>query len=224
MLRYIYDCAFNNNVQQLDRVSYNETIDVVFGIYNSMASINLYPSQQKIDWKINFDFFPTKVKPSYADKDSTILIHKGYAEEWDTYRNLFIEFINLNEEFKSALQSGLIVSGRSKGGGEASIIALDLVKTFYIPKDKAYLGLIEAPKVGNDEFCKEVEKSIGHIYKVKYGSDIVTMIPPFMENPGELIQFYKSWKPFSVIDHALGCFAQERIYPLVEKYDKGELF
>jgi hypothetical protein len=226
MLRYVYDVVFDKNVEVLETISYNDTIDVKFGIYNDMLSINLAPSNSKIDWKINFEFFPEKAKPCYAKADSKVRVHKGYIEEWERYRDLFFLVISKNERLNKAINNGLIVAGRSKGGGEASIIALDLVRNYSIPVDKVYVGMIEAPKVGNKEYKQSVEKYIPkeHLYWVRWGRDIVTMVPPFMKSPGNLINFHKSIIPFSIIDHALGCFAEERIYPFVEKYDKGEKY
>ena len=226
MIQYVYDVSFNNNVQILERISYNSTIDVEFGIYNSMLSINLAPSRQAIDWKINLNFFQKKVKPSYAKLTSKVKIHSGFISEWELYREEFFSVISNNPKLNTAINNGLVVVGRSKGGAEASIIALDLVRNASIPFDKVYVGMLEAPKVGNKAYKESVEKYIpkNHLYWVRYKSDIVTMIPPFFYSPGSLIKFGKSWKPFSFTDHALGCFAEERLYPFVEKYDKGEKY
>lgn len=222
MIQYVYDCAFDNNVEILETVSYNKTIDAKFGIYKGMLSINLFPSEGSIDWKINFDFFSRKVKPYYAKSDSKVKIHSGYISEWEIARDDFFSVISSNERLNKAINNGLVVTGRSKGGGEASIIALDLVRNASIPKDKVYVGMLEAPKVGNKEYKLSVEKyiPIEHLYWVRYGSDIVTMVVPFLFSPGKLIKFTKSWKPFSILDHSLGCFAEEKLYKHVEKYDK----
>lgn len=225
MIKFVYDVAFNNNVEALETISYQETIDVTFGIYNEMLAINLAPSRQKVDWKINLQFFSKKVKPYYAKSDSKVKIHTGYIAEWEKVRDNFFSIINNNEKLTKAISSGLIVVGRSKGGGEASIIALDLVRNFSIPFDKVYVGMLEAPKVGNKAFKESVEKYIqkNHLYWVKYQSDIVPMVVPGLYSPGNLIKFGKSWKPFSVLDHAMGCFAEERLYEYVDKYDKENI-
>ena len=44
MLRFCYDVAFTRNVEIIEKISYNSTIDVKFGIYKGMLSINLAPS------------------------------------------------------------------------------------------------------------------------------------------------------------------------------------
>jgi len=222
MLKFVYDVAFSNNVEIIKIISYNKTIDVEIGIYKSMLSINLAPSNGNVDWKINFDFFAKKVKPYYAKSSSKVKIHSGYISEWEIARDDFFTTIESDEKLSKAIGNGLVVTGRSKGGGEASIIALDLVRNFTIPKDKVYVGMLEAPKVGNKEYKLSVEKyiPIEHLYWVRYGSDIVTMVVPFLFSPGNLIKFGKSFKPFSILDHALGCFDEEKLYKYVEKYDK----
>jgi hypothetical protein len=226
MIKYVYDVAFNNNVEKIEKISFDRTIDVIFGIYEGMLSINLAPSSSNIDWKINLSFFMKKVKPSYAKETSKVKIHGGYIKEWEKYREQFFNIINSNERLNSAINNGLVVTGRSKGGGEASIIALDLVRNASIPFNKVFVGMLEAPKVGNKAYKKSVEKyiPIEHLYWVRYGADIVTMVPPFFKNPGKLIKFHKSILPFSITDHAIGCFAEERLYPYVEKFDNGVKF
>lgn len=212
-----YDVAFNNKVQLLVEKSFNEEIDVKFGIYvDGSLVINLAPSEQKIDWKINFDFLRRKVKPFYAKLESKVRIHGGYLKEWYRWRDEFFEIINSNPKLLKALEKGLIISGRSKGGGEASIIAIDIVRNFKC--GEVLVGMLEAPKVGNKAFANSVERYIPkeNMFHVRYGADIVTMIPPTFKNPGKFIWFNKK-KFISFLDHATGCFDQERMY----EYAKG---
>lgn len=212
-----YDVAFTNKVQLLVEKSYNEEIDVKFGIYiDGSLAINLAPSEQKIDWKINFDFLRRKVKPFYAKQESKVRVHGGYLKEWYRWRDRFFAVIQTNEVLLKALERGLIISGRSKGGGEASIIAIDIVRNFKC--GEVLVGMFEAPLVGNKAFVDSVEKYIPceNMFHIRYGADIVTMIPPTFKNPGKFIWFNKK-KFISVIDHAVGCFDQEKMY----EYAKG---
>jgi len=216
-LKLCYDVAFNNNVQVVLNKSFNEEIDVKFGIYiDGSLTINLAPSKQKIDWKINFDFLRRKVKPFYAKPESKVRVHGGYLKEWYRWRDEFFEIINSNPKLLKALEKGLIISGRSKGGGEASIIAIDIVRNFDC--GEVLVGMLEAPLVGNKAFADSVEKYIpkDNMFHVRYGADIVTMIPPTFKNPGKFIWFNKK-KFISFLDHAIGCFDQERMY----EYAKG---
>jgi len=212
-----YDVAFNNNTQTIIEKSFSEEIDVKFGVYiDGSLAINLAPSKQKIDWRINFDFLRRKVKPFYAKQESKVRVHGGYLKEWYRWRDRFFTIIQTNEVLLQAIERGLIISGRSKGGGEASIIAIDLVRNFNC--GEVIVGMLEAPKVGNQAFVDSVEKYIlkENMFHVRYGADIVTMIPPTFKNPGKFIWFNKK-KFISFLDHAIGCFNQERMY----EYAKG---
>ena len=212
-----YDVAFNNNTQTIIEKSFSEEIDVKFGVYiDGSLAINLAPSKQKIDWRINFDFLRRKVKPFYAKQESKVRVHGGYLKEWYRWRDRFFTIIQTNEVLLQAIERGLIISGRSKGGGEASIIAIDLVRNFNC--GEVIVGMLEAPKVGNQAFVDSVEKYIlkENMFHVRYGADIVTMIPPTFKKPGKFIWFNKK-KFISFLDHAIGCFNQERMY----EYAKG---
>lgn len=214
-----YDVAFTNKVQLLVEKSYNEEIDVKFGIYmDGSLAINLAPSEQKIDWKINFDFLRRKVKPFYAKQESKVRVHGGYLKEWYRWRDRFFAVIQTNEVLLKALERGLIISGRSKGGGEASIIAIDIVRNFKC--GEVLVGMLEAPLVGNQAFVDSVERYIPkeNMFHVRYGADIVTMIPPTFKNPGKFIWFNKK-KFISAIDHAVGCFDQEKMYEYAKEVE-----
>lgn len=207
-----YDVAFNNNTQIIVEKSFDEEIDVKFGVYiDGSLAINLAPSSQKIDWKINFDFLRRKVKPFYAKENSKVRVHSGYLKEWYRWRDKFFTIIQTNETLLQALERGLIISGRSKGGGEAPIIAIDIVRNFNC--GEVIVGMLEAPKVGNQAFVDSVERYVPreNMFHVRYGADIVTMVPPTFKNPGRFEWFNKKFG-ISVIDHAIGCFDQEKMY------------
>lgn len=225
MLTDVYNVAFRREIDILVVKSFDNTIDVEFGIYkDGKMTINLMPSEGNVDWAINLDFFSKKVKPSYAKVTSKVKIHKGFYKEWMNNRDEFFHIIKSNKDLLDALTTnGLYCVGRSKGGSEAAIIGLDIVRNFDIPKDNVYLGLLEAAKVGNKEFCKSVEEYISkqNIYTVRYHSDIITQIPPFKGygNPGVKIQIgNKSIMP--LVDHALGCFKEEELKVKAKKFDE----
>ena len=223
MLQYVYDVAFNRNVQYMYERSFDNTIDATFGIYKGMLSINLAPSGSANgpDWPINFDFWKTRVKPSYAKLTSKVKVHRGYMKQWEKHRSQFFEVIVKSGIFMNALSNGLVVSGRSKGGAEASIIALDIVRNFNVLKSNIYVGLLNAPKIGNKAYKLSVEKYIPkyHIYTVRYCSDIVTMLVPTYKNPGDLIQMGKRKKLFSFKDHVAGCYSEDLLMEYVKDWD-----
>lgn len=218
MLQYIYDVAFGTNVKILSTKSYNGTLDVEFGIYKNMLSINLAQSNTIQDWLINFKFFQKKVKLPYADKN--LKVHAGYLDEWLASRKMFFNTINSITELLDASKKGLVITGKSKGGGHASLIALDLIHHFDIPDYNIYVGMIEAPKIGNAEFKKSVERHFSKIYWTQYKNDIVPMLPFGFKNPGALIKLGKTFKLFSLKNHEIGFFRKDLVMPLVYQYDK----
>lgn len=223
MLENVYEVAFRRNTNVILIKSFDDTIDVEFGIHNDgKLAINLMPSDGIIDWKINFNFFQKKVKPAYANLNSKVKIHRGFYNEWMKNRESFFNIIRSDDKFMSALSKGLYCVGRSKGGSEAIIIALDLVRNFTIDKENVFVGALDAAKTGNKEFCKSVERYINksNIYTVRYLNDLITQIPPFgFYNPGVKIRVGKGIIPMPFVDHALGCFKEEELKVIAKKYD-----
>lgn len=223
MLTNIYEIAFRRNVKILLCKSFNDTINVEFGIYkDGKLAINLMPSDGVIDWKINLNFFQKKVKPIYANLTSKVKIHKGFYEEWMKNRESFFNIILSNEELTNAMKNGFYCVGRSKGGSEAIIIALDIVRNFKVNKKNVFVGALDAAKTGNKEFCKSVEKYINksNIYTVRYNNDLITQIPPFgFYNPGIKIRVGNSLLYMPFVDHAFGCFKEEELKLFAIKYD-----
>jgi len=230
LLKDLYNVAFDTNTTVIKIVSFNKTIDANIGVYNNMMTVNLAPSNSKIDWLINFTFllktfpmFRHLKKPSYAKKDSKVRVHSGYLNEWMKYRESFFNIIRADTTLMIALSNGLIVTGRSKGGGESSIIALDIVRNFNVDKEKCYVLQAEAPKIGNKEYVKSVYKYINkkHIYHVCYGNDIVTKIVPWYYNPGLYLHFGKGKYWLSIQDHVTGCFYRNILDKYITEYDNS---
>ena len=224
MLTDVYNVAFRRDINILIKKSYNKTIDVEFGIYkDDKLTINLMPSDGAIDWKINLDFFKKKVKPTYAKSNSKVKIHEGFYNEWMENRDSFFDIIKSNEELSKAINNGFYCVGRSKGGSEAIIIALDIIRNFNIDKDNVFVGALDAAKTGNKAFCDSVEKYIHkeNIYTVRYNHDIITQIPPFSgyDNPGVKIRVGSGALIMPLVDHAFGCFKEEELQLFARKYD-----
>lgn len=224
MLVDAYSVAFRRDVDALVHKSFNDTIDVDFGIYkDGRMTVSLMPSDRAVDWKINLDFLNKSVKPSYAKMDSKVLVHRGFLDEWMQNRDEFFRIIRSDKRLLDALiHKGLYCVGRSKGASEAAIIGIDLVRNFYVGKSDAFLGIFEGAKTGNDEFCKSVERYIdkAHIYNVRFDRDIVTQLPPgFNDNPGIKIRLGSGFFYAPIVDHAFGCFCEERLRSFAETYD-----
>jgi hypothetical protein len=81
--------------------------------------------------------------------------------------------------------------------------------------------MLEAPKVGNKAYKESVERYIpkNHLYWVRYGSDLVTMLPPFFKTPGDMIQIGERTKLFSIMDHKRGCYNETELEEFAGKWD-----
>ena len=224
MLTDAYNVAFRRDVKILRKKSFNDTIDVEFGVYrDGKMTVNLMPSDGAIDWKINLDFLNKKVRPSYAKADSKVKIHQGFLGEWMKNRTEFFSIMDGNSELIEALlANGLYCVGRSKGASEAVIIGLDIVRNYAVKKESVFLGVFEGAKTGNKAFCESVERYIpkANIYNVRYNHDIITQIPPgFNSNPGIKIRVGESGLLMPIVDHALGCFKEEELQVFARYYD-----
>lgn len=228
MLNDLYNVAFKRDTVIIFEKSFNGTIDVQFGIYkDGKLTISLAPSEGDIDWKINFDFLKIKIRPEYASISSKVRLHRGFYREWMKNRNEFFNIIRTSPSLLEAVKKGLLIVGRSKGGSEAVIIGLDLLRNFNINGKDTYIGMIDAARTGNKYFCNSVEKYIpkSNLYWVRYGNDVVTQIPPFpfrYSNPGIRINLGPKALLFKLplVDHALGCFKEEKLHVFAKIYDE----
>lgn len=206
-LKVIADVAFNNNVRKINKVSYSKTIDVQFGIYNTgehngWLTINLKPTHGIIDWIINFIALPRNH------------IHAGYLNEWEKYKNKFIRHILDDERLIKALQVGVIIAGRSKGGGEALIIADDISD---MQGDNILVGAIEPPKVCDERYKEFIERKIGidNIIYTIYKNDIVPSLPFWFTHAGTGFKFGKRTIPLSSKDHIKFTTDEDLVYKAV---------
>jgi len=86
----------------------------------------------------------------------------------------------------------VIITGHSLGASVASFIALRASEVMRIPRNRIQLLTSGGPRTGNGDFAREVQDSVGEIYRVVYAGDIVTQIPPlsiFQHFPREILVY-----------------------------------
>lgn len=123
-LKRLYDIAFNNLASKEHYFLIRDSFGFSMFIHNNQLCIDIKPTRNKEGWLINFTFlkrnvqlFSLKKKPIYAKKSSKDKFHSGYLNEWMKYRQTLIDLIFSSKEYSTAIQNGLYVVGRSKGGG-----------------------------------------------------------------------------------------------------------
>lgn len=211
-LTVMVDVAFNNNVEKKQKVSFNSTIDVQFGVYTGEAckgwlAINLKPTHGWLDWLINI--------VSWADKSG---LHKGYHAEWEKYRADFLDCLE-PKWAQVALEKGCILVGRSKGGAEAVMIAEDIFGMIPNYRNRLLVGAIEAPHM-----CDKDWKEICEIFIPRqnmlvtcWHNDIVPDLVPWLTIPGQRIQLGDRRWGLSIKDHEKATTQEELIYEEIEK-------
>lgn len=227
-LKRLYDIAFNNIASKEHCFSIKDSFGFsMFINNNNQLCIDIRPTRNKEGWLINFTFlksevqlFSFKKKPIYAKKSSKDKFHSGYLNEWTKYRQTLIDLIFSSNEYSTAIQNGLYVVGRSKGGGMTTLIALDLVRNFNLDKNKVFVAQIEAPKVCNKHFVNSVYKYLNkeNIFFICYKQDIVPKLLPYNKYSGNKIKLGRSKLPFSFRHHKIGCFDEEEVYKLLIDY------
>ena len=132
-------------------------------------------SDNPIDWKYNFKFYPKKVKLGTNKK--SLRIHRGHYYQ-------YISLINEVEKYTDNLvvQSefeNIIFTGFSLGGSICQIAAWDFLKTNPSLKDKLHCYSFGASNPGNKEFARQFNE-IPNVERVVYNRDPVPILPPRM--------------------------------------------
>lgn len=195
----IINVAWNNSVKKVAKISFNETIDVQFGVYTGeeypgWLTINLKPSKGGLDWFINL--FGYLTPPMRLDGG---WVHRGYWKEIEYHWPGFRDAILKTPELLAAMKEGVIISGRSKGAAEAALIAYRL----WYPRINIVVGAIEPPLCVSYQLSKQIENCIGkdNILWTCYKNDIVPGVPKWFEFPGIKYQLGDRRLGLSIKDH-----------------------
>jgi len=197
-LLVILNVAFNKCVKKVLKKSFSKTIDVQFGIYEGedykgWLTINFKPSHGWKDWIINLFALPTKFDDGF--------IHSGYWKEITRYWDEFYSDILKTTELKLAMNNGIIIAGRSKGGAEALLVAY-LLWGINAP---ILVGAVEPPMCVSKGLSKEIEAKLGedNIIWTCYKNDIVPGLPKWFDFPGIKYQLGDRRLGLSIKDHEL---------------------
>lgn len=195
------DVAYNDNIKKLTKVSYKNTIDIQFGVYlkepyENCLTINLKPSKGFWDWIINFFAFPKKTPYGKA--------LFGYVKEinkfWPDIAN---EILYLIDTYKTRKE--IIISGRSKGAGEAELLIPYL---YNIGLKPVICGAFEGPKCCDEEYSLKIKSLCPRVFETIYHNDIVPGIPFWFDH---------ITKPIQIGERKLGLSIKDHIYSTTEK-------
>ena len=208
----VIDVAFNNNIKKLSKVSYDKLIDIQYGYYTqegpykNFLTINLKPSHGKGDWKVNFNF----LSANQTDGHGKVVgkVHRGYKKEIDKYWKKIEQDIRTILKENKFIKNKFIVSGRSKGAGEALLLIPYLQELGTV----VLCGSLEPPKVCDKNYARYLKNNFNTlIYEFSYKNDIVTGIPPWFEHVIKPLQIGKRFLGLSFKDHIYST-THERVY------------
>lgn len=194
-VKVLADVAFNDNVTKALKKSYEDAIDVQYGVYNTgpyegCLTINLKPTKGITDWMYNLLALPKKTSHGK--------VMAGYQKELEKYWNAIItDIIWVHKKFSLLLSNGFILAGRSKGAAEALLMIPRLSDFGQV----RLCGAFEPPKVCDRKYAEYLDTFCQNILITSYRNDIVTGIPPWFEHPAQVIQIGKRRLGLSIKDH-----------------------
>ena len=169
--------------------------------------------KSRFHFNFNIDF--QKVKP-YSILDKKILIHKGFIDTFKKeFKNSIVDQEFLRNHIINHPEKKIIVSGHSLGGALAYLCAEDIAynwkKHYKNNNIKLYCITFGAPRIGNKCFKNYYDKRVPHTFRISYGNDIVTKIPPVFLNyrhTGKHYNLGTNMKLFHILsafkDHEIG--------------------
>lgn len=195
------DVAFCNQMEHREKRSFKKTIDMVMGVYtrpgryNGWLAISLKPTSGLKDWLINLLCFGN--------------IHLGYRLEFEAY---FSDIFRMVLARPQEAQKGIIVSGRSKGGAEAIMLATYLFAAGY----KLFAGAVEPPRAFGRKYAEQWERRFP-VVSTCYKNDIVPAWFPWYRTPGKVLQIGKRTNGWSIKDHKDSTEKEELIYEGIDR-------
>lgn len=186
----LLDVAWNDNIIKLEKISYDKTIDVQLGIYETgffkgWLTVNLKPSNGDADWRINLKGWWRKTPYGRA--------HAGYWEEIERYGKDLLG--KIDGHIKSKKCPGILIAGRSKGAAEAELIVPML------PKVPIYCLAIEPPRCCDSRYKQSIESGTVWGLTTSYKNDVVPGIPPWFIHPFNVYQIGERGAGLSWKDH-----------------------
>lgn len=133
-------------------------------------------------WLNNLDLAGTTVQ--YPNGQS-YRMHGGFYRAWtgNLKSHAMTALKTAVAKYPPSNHSGLYVSGHSRGGAFANLAAMDIFFDaaqlgFTSPSSQIRLITLGQPRVGDANFAKLVQNSLGTRYRVVTNADVVTAVPP----------------------------------------------
>lgn len=145
------------------------------------------------DWILNLAAFTTPVM--HEQSRVFAMAHKGFVQQYTRARKTILNRLKLLDV------DNIYITGHSLGGAIGAICLHDL---YYNEMESAKLHLTTfgCPKVGNEQFNKDLLATEAIMTHFIHKNDIVTKIPWWLEAlPGDKIIMKRSIFPLSVSDH-----------------------
>ena len=218
--RALVDVAFNNNIEKICKKSFCKTIDVQLGVYQGEGeykgwlTISLKPSKGLVDWLINIFGFLIPVPLDFG------YVHGLYWKEVIHYWPEFIALIHTNKALADAMDKGVLIAGRSKGGAEAVLVGYRM----WYPGLKMEIAPIESPRFCSYWLARAIERRIGkkHIHYTVYRNDIVPGLFKWLMIPGVKHQIGERTNGLSIKDHQQSTQDESIFYDEIERlYKEG---
>jgi hypothetical protein len=102
----------------------------------------------------------------------------GFLSAW---KSIEAPLVNLMRTAKQRCPTcnKVILTGHSLGAAVASFAAIRASQVMGIPKNQITLITSGGPRTGNRAFGQQVQESVGEVYRIVFGGDIVTQLPPW---------------------------------------------
>lgn len=162
---------------------------------NSENILLFAPSNSKIDWKNNFNFW----KKPYKQMKVKFYVHGGFLKCWKLVRDEILRYI------KDAKLDNLTIVGWSYGGAMATLCTEDIWYHFPDLRDNTRTITFGAPKAISIIGYNRVIDRFQNMTMYKNGSDIVTKVPfnwmgfkhvSRLTKIGEKPKFLKYFRPY----------------------------
>jgi len=106
------------------------------------------------------------------------LVAAGFLSAWTSIERPLLNLMRNATKFCPECNR-VVITGHSLGAAVASFAALRASEVMGIPKNRITLITSGGPRTGNRAFAQDVRESVGEAYRIVFGGDIVTQLPPW---------------------------------------------
>ncbi|ORZ30580.1 Alpha/Beta hydrolase protein [Catenaria anguillulae PL171] len=149
----------------------------------SKQIIVIFRGSQLENWFDNVEAFrinwPFELTARYSSL-STTAIHKGFFDSYDSLRQRIRSAVRSHLTSPTRSNYTLYLAGHSLGGAMATLAAVDLIASGFIPAHRLHLYSISAPRAGNEEWAQKVSSQVlvpGQSHRITVDDDLVPHTP-----------------------------------------------